>query len=525
MRTIQNWALASIIFASAGCSSITIPNLDGGDSGTDAGRDSGTDAGNDAGTDAGNDAGNAQAAEFSACTGKTTLLKFVPGDEAKIQTAVNTLNECTTLMFAAGTYNFSNTVSIRQKGISLIGAGKGVKGQLTGTTTGTSQSTAFVFTGVQVNSNGVYATGDNFTIRGIAIIDAKADALRIENSTNVKIQQVRTEWTRANDVTNGKYGIYPVSSVNVLVEDCEAYNASDAGIYVGKTRNSIVRRNVAKQNVAGIEIENCDKSQVYENEATDNTTGLVVFDLPGNVVVGTDIKVFNNRIYANNRNNFASATGSSSTVSQVPAGTGTFVLASRRVEITGNYYERNNTVDVSVLSGLAIEPNPYAWDAGGQNFASSNIYIHENNFDGGSGLMIDNSPLDGTGLSNNRPLGQVLFALYGASSVAAGKQVPVDTFVWDGIDRDGGALITSPDRNAAPVGICFKGNTPATATAGNINVQATKQILEGDAGTSDERAGQALAQANLSQSQNGDGGWPTGCVGFTPAIADVMLPK
>ncbi len=79
---------------------------------------------------------------------------------------------------------------------------------------------------------------------------------------------------------NGAYGLYPVLCKNVLIEDCVATDASDAGIYVGQSENIIVRRNRAENNVAGIEIENSVNADVYENMATNNTGGILVFSLP-----------------------------------------------------------------------------------------------------------------------------------------------------------------------------------------------------------------------------------------------------
>ena len=56
--------------------------------------------------------------------------------------------------------------------------------------------------------------------------------------------------------TNGAYGIYPVESKDVLIDSVLVRGASDAGIYVGQSRNIIVRHSTAVENVAGIEIEN-----------------------------------------------------------------------------------------------------------------------------------------------------------------------------------------------------------------------------------------------------------------------------
>jgi len=50
-----------------------------------------------------------------------------------------------------------------------------------------------------------------------------------------------------------------------------AIAAADAGSYVGQSKNVIVRNNRAESNVAGIEIENTQGADVYDNVAVDNT--------------------------------------------------------------------------------------------------------------------------------------------------------------------------------------------------------------------------------------------------------------
>ena len=72
----------------------------------------------------------------------------------------------------------------------------------------------------------------------------------------VVFRRVRVEWTNGPSSENGAYGLYPVECRNVLIEECVAIGASDAGIYVGQSVDVIVRRSRAEYNVAGIEIEN-----------------------------------------------------------------------------------------------------------------------------------------------------------------------------------------------------------------------------------------------------------------------------
>ena len=46
-----------------------------------------------------------------------------------------------------------------------------------------------------------------------------------------------------------RQGLYPVRTRNVLIEDSVAIGASDAGIYVGQSRDVVVRNNRAEYNV------------------------------------------------------------------------------------------------------------------------------------------------------------------------------------------------------------------------------------------------------------------------------------
>ncbi|MCP3140119.1 parallel beta-helix domain-containing protein [Pyxidicoccus xibeiensis] len=470
---------------------------------TDAGTDAGT---TDSGTpDAGPTDGGSSSAwpQSFSCQGKPQqTLTFNSTQVQELQNKVNDLADCTTIQLGAGTFVLDNAITIRSKGITITGAGKGTKGEGTGGTA----STVLDFSTAAANSNGIDVVGDLFSVSDLAIWNAKKDGLRVEGSSNVTIRRVRTEWAQENQESNGKYGIYPVKSAFVLIEECEAYNAADAGIYVGQTRRANVIRNIAKQNVAGIEIENTKFAWVQGNTAVDNTTGLVVFDLPGNPIKGTDILVVGNTITGNNRPNFASVTASSSTVSQVPAGTGTFILASRRVEFVGNTWGDNNTVDIAVLSGLAIEPDITQWSAAYFNFPSADVYIHGNTFTGGSGDAVDNGNLD----PERRPLGVLVGAVYqyGASQ----GEPRVEHVFWDGIDP---APRDESLRN--PVNLCFTDNKLPTAEGEpkHAIVDFDLQAVSGYLRTTTPNLPAAWAETRRYPA----GAAPFNCSGFLPKLA------
>jgi parallel beta-helix repeat protein len=124
--------------------------------------------------------------------------------------------------------------------------------------------------------------------------------------------------------------------------------ASDAGIYVGQSHRIVVRDNRTEFNVAGIEIENSSDADVYRNVVTNNTGGILVFNLPGLPVKdGRRTRVYENRIYGNNTDNFAPP---ANIVATVPSGTGFMVLANDQVEFFGNDVADNRTANVLLLS-------------------------------------------------------------------------------------------------------------------------------------------------------------------------------
>ncbi|MEL7447508.1 MAG: parallel beta-helix domain-containing protein, partial [Pseudomonadota bacterium] len=124
--------------------------------------------------------------------------------------------------------------------------------------------------------------------------------------------------------------------------------ASDAGIYVGQSENIIVRRNRVVENVAGIEIENSNRAEVFENLATKNTGGILVFDLPGLPKVGGgDVIVARNAVIDNNTENFAPE---GNIVASVPAGTGVMVMANTGVLVVDNALINNSTSHVMLIA-------------------------------------------------------------------------------------------------------------------------------------------------------------------------------
>ncbi|AXQ30571.1 hypothetical protein D0B54_18605 [Solimonas sp. K1W22B-7] len=149
--------------------------------------------------------------------------------------------------------------------------------------------------------------------------------------------------TRSPDYTvsakSGRYGIYPVSSENILIEEAESVGASDAGIYVGQTNNAIIRKSRAAFNVFGFEIENVRGGEYDTNLAECNTGGFLVYDLDGLRQYGDRSRMFGNTARMNNTYNFTSG----GFVGNVPSGSGMITLSYDRIDVFNNTFEDNNT--------------------------------------------------------------------------------------------------------------------------------------------------------------------------------------
>ena len=296
------------------------------------------------------------------------------------------------IRLSAGVFTLEDSLSLDVAGVQIEGEGM--------------SQTILDFSNQLSGAQGLSVTSDNVTLQDFAIQNAKGDAIKVKGVTNIKFLRVKTEWTNGPSPDNGAYGLYPVESKNVLIDGCVAIGASDAGIYVGQSQKIIVRNSRAEFNVAGIEIENSYFADVYNNIATNNTGGILVFDLPGLPQQGGHhVRVFKNRSVGNNTDNFAPE---GNIVGEVPRGTGIIIQANSDVEIFDNEIGENDTVNIAVVT--------YGNDTDDQAYYPhpKSVQIHGNKF-GPTGYDPDTSKGE---------LAQILFDL-------SGGNMP-DIF-WDGL--------------------------------------------------------------------------------------------
>jgi len=208
--------------------------------------------------------------------------------------------------------------------------------------------TILSFKGQTKGAEGIKITQcSNLIIEDLSIEDAVGDNLKISDSDSIILRKIRSAWTGKVSSKNGAYGLYPVLCTNLLIENCEAIGASDAGIYVGQSQNVVIRNNKAFFNVAGIESENSTQVEIYGNEAYENTSGLLIFNLPQLTVYGAHVNAHHNTIYNNNVHNFGVK---GSIVSAVPKGTGVVIMATEDVDFHDNTVRDHKTANLSVVS-------------------------------------------------------------------------------------------------------------------------------------------------------------------------------
>ena len=325
-------------------------------------------------------------------TAKQILLGSNLNSQEEIQEALIDLEPGDVLTLEPGEYFFEDGISLDVDDVIFEGSGI--------------DDTILNFGNQISGAQGLLVTSDGVTLRDFAVLDAKGDAIKVIGADGINMIRLRTEWTGGPNATNGAYGFYPVESKDVLIDGCVAIGASDAGIYVGQSQNIIVKNSVAQYNVAGIEIENSYYADVFDNLASHNTGGILVFDLPDLPQQGGHhVRVFRNKAINNDTDNFAPE---GNIVGEVPRGTGIIIQANSDVEVFDNDIYGNGTVNLSIVTyGYETEDENY-------NPHPKSIQIHGNRFgDGGF------DPDIGTG-----ELAAILFEL-------SGGDMP-DIF-WDGI--------------------------------------------------------------------------------------------
>jgi parallel beta-helix repeat protein len=282
----------------------------------------------------------AQAATLSVAAGKD-------GQE-RLQSALIDAKPGDTVLIGPGRFELTDGLSLDVKNVTVMGAGQ--------------DRTILDFKGQMAAGEGLMITSNAVTVRDLTVLDAKGDAVKAKGVDQISFIDMKVDWSGPPKSTNGAYGVYPVSSTNVLIDGVTVRGASDAGIYVGQSKNIVVMRSRAEFNVAGIEIENSMHADVHDNISTHNAGGILVFDLPNLPQQGGHShRIFHNQVVDNDTDNFAPK---GNIVASVPTGTGVMIMANKDVHVFDNTISGNASAAVIVagykreIKDAAYEPLP-----------------------------------------------------------------------------------------------------------------------------------------------------------------------
>lgn len=365
---------------------------------------------------------------------KTLAVAAGDGAQARLQEALILAQPGDVVELGAGRFVLTDGLSLDAGGVTVRGAGM--------------EATVLDFTGQKGAGEGLLVTSDNVTLRDFAVENTRGDGIKSKGADRVVYSRVRVTWSGGPKETNGAYGIYPVQSTGVLIDGCVVRGASDAGIYVGQSRDITVRHSLATENVAGIEIENSRNALVTANMVTGNTGGILVFDLPGLPVMGGGNTVIDkNLVVANDTPNFAPK---GNIVAGVPRGTGVMIMANDGVLIENNTLEDNPTAQVLVVA------YPKAFEDKRYNPFPRNVTIGANAISGGG----DDPQLPG---------GEQLKAAFG------GALPPV---LWDGLGKPGEALKVAAGTPGLSLNLPAQGASTEMAKPGPLTAAVPVRLVD-----------------------------------------------
>lgn len=314
-----------------------------------------------------------------------------PNAQERLQTALIDAKPGDVVAIGPGRFELTDGLSLDVSDVTVKGAGQ--------------DRTILDFKGQLAAGEGLMVTSSRVTLRDFQVLNAKGDAIKAKGSDQISFISLKVDWSGPPKETNGAYGVYPVSSSNVLIDRVTVRGASDAGIYVGQSKNIIVKRSRAEFNVAGIEIENSANADVFDNTATHNTGGILVFDLPNLPVQGGHShRIFRNRVVDNDTPNFAPK---GNIVASVPNGTGVMIMANRDVHVFDNQISGNASAAI-ILSGYSREIKDAAYEP-----LPRDVAVHGNRF----------------GRNGWAP------GFPGGAQLGKGLGLPLPPIVWDGARR------------------------------------------------------------------------------------------
>jgi parallel beta-helix repeat protein len=270
-----------------------------------------------------------------------------------LQSLADAADDGDTILVEPGTY-FGQTMELKDSGLSVIG----IK------TCDTGARPLIVMDPMNPQANGITSCGslssgctnpaDDLLLQSLEVNDFEANDVLTVGADGVTYRDMITRGPGTNPGT--EYGLFPVQSNNVLIEDSVVSTVRDAGIYVGQSTNIVIRNNEVFGNVAGLEVENSANAEVYGNYAHDNSGGILVFKLVLPVQYSNCHSIHDNVVTNNNGANYGSGL-----VGAVPVGTGILILSNDTSMFQNNTVTGNDTFGIVLTDqntlNLLYEPD------------------------------------------------------------------------------------------------------------------------------------------------------------------------
>lgn len=325
---------------------------------------------------------HANAADL-ALGGQYRAVRIATAGSTSIQAAANAAEAGDTVLVEAGTY--TEAVQLKDTGLTV----RGLKDCGTG-------ARPLVLPPSPSTPDGIYHCGSRLPGCADVADDVLLESLEVNDFNDNDVYSVgivgityRDMVTRGPGLANvTRYGLFPIMSDGVLIENSLATGISDAGLYVGQSTNIVMRENEVHSSVAGLEVENSSNAEVYDNYLHDNAGGLLVFKLAGLPVQDSDCHVIRDNVVQNNNGpNYGAGI-----VGLVPSGTGMLIISADTTVISGNTITGNDSFGLGVVDqaslNFAFEPDPFPTTSPDQD-VNGNAFV--GNVITGNGLFPDPS--------------------------------------------------------------------------------------------------------------------------------------
>jgi parallel beta-helix repeat protein len=357
----------------------------------------------DAGVDASEVASTACTVVLTASTHADPAMAAAE-DQTHVEGAFADAMDHVTICFSPGHYHFTSTIGLASlTGVMIRGTGA-ARGDV-----------ILDFAPQASGERGISLTDmTDVTVERVTVIDATQTDLYVQRGQGVTLRDIAAGWQARTP--SGSFAIRATLSTNVRIGNVEAYGSVDTGIQVDASWNSVVESSIAHDNLVGIEIENTVGCEVSGNVVHDDTTGIVVIDVPDETPHAGTISVHDNMVVHNDTPSMM--VGSD----VILRGAGIMVIAAHEVEIFHNTITDNGTAGVVLWSySTAVALGAVrATDPSYDGFLR-HVYVHDN-APSGNGSMPDTA--------------------FGVVAHLDGREVDV---VWDGV--------TAPDD--APPQLCL----------------------------------------------------------------------